>query len=59
MGINGSEEVKGHPWFKDFDWDALREKEMKAGYIPDIKQDNYDNRHVKREWNDTEEVNEH
>ena len=59
LGINGVEEVKAHPWFKNFDWEALRRKEIKATYIPDIKKDNYDNNHVKREWNDTEEVNEH
>lgn len=59
LGINGSEEVKGHPWFKNFDWEALRSKEIKSTYIPDIKKENYDNNHVKREWNDTEEVNEH
>ena len=59
LGINGSEEVKGHPWFASFDWEALRRKELKASFVPDVQKENYDNNHVKRTWNDTEEVNEH
>ena len=57
LGINGIEEVKGHPWFNNFDWESLHNKTMKATFIPDVKKENFDNNHVKREWNDTEEVN--
>lgn len=59
LGINGSEEVKGHPWFKNFDWEALRQKTIKPTYIPDQNKENFDDKHVKRDWNDTEEVHEH
>jgi len=59
LGINGIEEVKGHPWFDGFDWDKLRAKEMKASFIPDVKKQCFDDIHVnKRKWNDTQEIDE-
>lgn len=36
LGVNGFEEIKQHPWFKDFDWDKLRRKEMNAPFIPNV-----------------------
>jgi hypothetical protein len=35
LGYNGNQEVKQHPWFADFDWDALNDGKLKALYIPD------------------------
>jgi len=46
LGINGAQEVKNHPWFADFDWQALKEKTIKPSFIPDISKKNYDNVHV-------------
>ncbi|CAB9520636.1 Protein kinase 4 (Fragment) [Seminavis robusta] len=35
---NGSEDVRAHPWFKSIDWKLLRKKEIKAPWIPEIKE---------------------
>jgi hypothetical protein len=35
--MKGSDEVKEHPWFQDFDWGALRSKQMVPTFIPDIQ----------------------
>jgi hypothetical protein len=35
LGRNGSEEIKAHPFFKDVDWETMRQ--LKAPYIPQIK----------------------
>jgi len=37
LGLNGVEEIKKHPFFKNFDWNSI--KKMKAPFIPDIKND--------------------
>lgn len=58
--MQGCEEVKSHPWFKNFDWEALRNKTMKPSFVPDKLKNNYDDNHVNnRGWNDTEEVQEY
>lgn len=36
----GVAELKDHPWFVDFDWEALASKKMKAPWVPP-KGDNY------------------
>ena len=41
MGVKGPQEVKNHPWLKDFDFEALKEKRLRAPYIPQ-NSDNYD-----------------
>ena len=52
--------MKKHPWFNDFDWDALDAKTLKPTFIPDISKNNFDDNHVNvRGWNDTEEIAEH
>lgn len=57
LGINGPSEVKNHPWFKDFDWEALKTKQIKPSFVPDITLNNFDDNHVnKRAWNDTEDI---
>ena len=34
LGMQGIEEVKSHPWFANFDWEALRTKEMEPPFVP-------------------------
>ena len=43
LGKNGSEEIKSHPFFKDIDWDNIRNT-MKPPFIPEIKND-YDTKY--------------
>ena len=58
--MGGCHEVKNHPWFDNFDWDQLQRKLIKPTFVPDIKQQNFDNGHVNlKQWNDTDEVLEH
>ena len=33
----GALDVKMHPWFKDFDWQAFENQTMPAPYIPKVK----------------------
>jgi hypothetical protein len=37
LGLNGAEEIKKHPFFKNFDWKAV--KNLKPPFIPEIKND--------------------
>ena len=56
---NGTSELKQHPWFDDFDWDALATRRMQSQYVPDIHVDNFDTNHVNnQEWKDAEAVKE-
>jgi len=34
LGLEGPAEVKNHPWFNNFPWDKLYNKELPAPYIP-------------------------
>lgn len=34
LGVNGPEEVKSHPWIKNFPWDKLLNKQLEAPFIP-------------------------
>ncbi len=43
LGKNGSEEIKSHPFFKDVDWDNIRNT-MKPPFIPEIEND-YDTKY--------------
>jgi len=38
IGKTGIDEVKRHPWFADFDWDAIRE--MEPPFIPNLESEN-------------------
>jgi hypothetical protein len=29
LGANGSDEIKSHPWFKDYNWDEVMERKLK------------------------------
>jgi hypothetical protein len=41
LGNNGSLEVKNHPWLRDFDWNSLYERRLRAPFIP-TAEDNFD-----------------
>lgn len=59
LGINGIDEVQGHPWFANFDWESLRNKTLQPTFVPDKMSNNFDDYHVNgRKWNDTEVINE-
>lgn len=48
-----------HPWFDSFNWKLLDERIMQSPYVPDIKVDNFDAKHVNNlEWKDAEAVKE-
>jgi len=49
--------VKEHPWFKDFDFNALLEKKIPSPFIPP-KEDNFDAKYTNSDWkdNDTEQM---
>lgn len=32
----GALDVKAHPWFKDFDWQAFENQTMPAPYVPKV-----------------------
>lgn len=42
LGLNGPNEVKGHIWLKDFNWQALLDKKINAPYKPSLTDDNFD-----------------
>lgn len=35
--VGGMESIKKHPWFDGFDWEALRNRTMKAPYVPKVR----------------------
>ena len=40
LGLTGSEEIKNHPWFNGFDWNALINKSMQPPFLPKVTADN-------------------
>ena len=36
LGFNGAEEVREHPWFKDYNWEKLLSKDLVSPYIPNV-----------------------
>eukprot|EP01016_Furgasonia_blochmanni_P046005 TRINITY_DN6560_c0_g1_i2.p1 TRINITY_DN6560_c0_g1~~TRINITY_DN6560_c0_g1_i2.p1 ORF type:complete len:347 (+),score=9.39 TRINITY_DN6560_c0_g1_i2:283-1323(+) len=46
LGLNGPQEVRDHPWLKDFPWQKLNEKEFESPFIPNGKEDNFDIKYV-------------
>ena len=38
LGLKGAEEIKKHPFFKDFDWENV--KEMEPPFLPDVTLNN-------------------
>ena len=56
LGFTGGvNDLKNHVWFKDFDWDALLNKTLKAPFIPP-KGGNYDKKYCEAVENHTEET---
>lgn len=37
VGINGANEIRTHPWFKDFDWSEMIKCELPAPSVPEIQ----------------------
>ena len=56
LGFTGGvSDLKNHIWFKDFDWDALFNKTLKAPFIPP-KGGNFDKKYCEAVENHTEET---
>ena len=53
--IGGVNDLKNHIWFKDFDWDGLLNKTLKAPFIPP-KGGNFDKKYCEAVENHTEET---
>ena len=51
LGQNGAQDLKDHPWFKDFDWDSLFKKKLGSPFIPPVE-DNFDAKYTNAEWKD-------
>ena len=59
LGYNGISEVRNHQWFKDFDWEALKNRTMISPFkISSVNGGkNFNNEHVNNtEWKDIEEL---
>ena len=39
---HGTDELKSHPWFKNFNWNRLAAHKTRSPYVPDITVDNFD-----------------
>lgn len=53
-------DVKEHPWFKDFDWEALKAQTMEPLYVPnqDVSQ-NFDQKNVNEfDYKDADQLKE-
>ena len=38
LGAQGGHEVRSHPWFDDFDFDALESHQLTAPFMPQLKE---------------------
>jgi len=47
-----------HPWFKNFKWQSLISQKMKAPFLPDFFEENFDKEHVEHESSHTPSYNE-
>lgn len=54
MGNTGSAEVKSHPWLRDFPWQDLYDKRLRAPFIPPME-DNFDQKNINEEWKDIDD----
>jgi len=52
LGLNGPQEVKDHPWIKDYDWPKLYSKQIESPFIPPLQADNFDSKYTNSEWKD-------
>lgn len=56
LGYSGPDEVKSHPWIRDFPWDKLLKRELLSPFIPDVyrpilmkgAKENFDKRHINK-----------
>lgn len=55
LGSEGMQEVKGHDWFRGFDWGRLEAKTLPSPYIPSAGE-NFDTRLARQEWKDDEQA---
>ena len=39
--MNGPDEVKNHPWLRDYNFNKLINKEVDAPFVPNSKDDNF------------------
>ena len=55
---NGIKDLMEHPWMKDVNWNLLKEKKIKAPFIPNFGEENFDKSYcemIERIGNDTME----
>jgi len=52
LGCNGPDEVKAHPWIRDYPWNELLDKSMKSPFLPSHKDDNFDFKSTNEGWKD-------
>jgi hypothetical protein len=57
LGLDGNSQIKQHPWFDGFDWQALQDHTMKAPYRI-LHEKNWDYNHVNTAWKDADIVEE-
>ncbi|CAD8131941.1 unnamed protein product [Paramecium octaurelia] len=56
LGFNGPQELRQHSWFKNFPWQKLYNKELKAPFIPHQTEDNFDARQISIEDEENNEL---
>lgn len=37
LGVNGSTDIKNHPWFSEFDWHSIEQRQLKMPIVDEIK----------------------
>ena len=47
LGNNGFNDIKNHPWFKDFDWEKMEKFELNSPFVIE-KEDNFDESYVQK-----------
>ena len=43
LGLDGPNEVKSHPWLKNYPWSKLYNKELEPPFIPEVRKNRRDN----------------
>lgn len=51
LGLNGPEEVKDHPWFKDYPFDDLLNYGIESPFVPP-NEENFDHKYANDNWKD-------
>lgn len=55
LGYNSDYEVMQHPWIRDVDWDALKNKTAPSPFSP-IGTDNFDEKFANENWRDEDHI---